>query len=104
MYSALTLRVKDAEASLLYNSRMDGMGKRIRTLRESKGLTQSQLADKVGVTRAAIAQWEAADHVDIKLQPWLALLEVLSVEDPAWLVYGPQNKLKQPPPARRGSP
>lgn len=69
---------------------MNGMGERIKMLRESKGLTQHDLAIQVGVTRAAIAQWEASDHVDIKLQPWLKLLEVLGA-DPHYLVYGPNS-------------
>jgi transcriptional regulator with XRE-family HTH domain len=72
---------------------MTGMGNRIKILRESKGLTQTDVAIYCGVTRAAIAQWEAADHVDIKLQPWLKLLELLSA-DPYWIVYG-ANKPKQ---------
>lgn len=92
MYSRLTSFVKEAETIVPYYRHMDGMGNRIRILRESKRLTQSALAKQVGVTRAAIAQWEASDHVDIKLQPWLKLLEVLSA-DPHWIVFGP-SKLK----------
>jgi transcriptional regulator with XRE-family HTH domain len=91
MYSRLTSVVKDAASSKLYTSAMNKMGERIRTMRESKALTQEGLSDQVGVTRAAIAQWEAADHVDIKLQPFLKLLDVLSV-DAHWLVYGLHNK------------
>lgn len=90
MYSALTSVVKDPARGGLYNKHMNGMGNRIKVLRESKSLTQQDLAEAVGVTRAAIAQWEAADYVDIKLQPWLRLLEVLSA-DPYWLVYGPDR-------------
>jgi len=34
------------------------IGTRIRTTREDQGWTQDQLADAVGVSRSAVAQWE----------------------------------------------
>lgn len=34
------------------------IGARIRSVREARGLTQVMLAERVGVTRSAIAQWE----------------------------------------------
>jgi transcriptional regulator with XRE-family HTH domain len=34
------------------------IGTRIRTARRQRGLTQDQLADQVGVSRSAVAQWE----------------------------------------------
>jgi transcriptional regulator with XRE-family HTH domain len=34
------------------------IGKRIRALRREKGLSQTDLADRVGVSRSAVAQWE----------------------------------------------
>lgn len=34
------------------------IGIRIRAARERQGLTQAALADRVGVTRSAVAQWE----------------------------------------------
>lgn len=34
------------------------IGVRIRSAREASGLTQAMLAERVGVTRSAIAQWE----------------------------------------------
>ena len=36
-------------------------GQRIRRARQTEGLTQAALADKIGVTQAAIAHWEAND-------------------------------------------
>ena len=38
--------------------RDDGIGARIRAARREKGLTQEALADAVGVSRSAVAQWE----------------------------------------------
>jgi len=37
---------------------MSELGLTIRTAREAAGLSQDQLADKVGVTRAAVSAWE----------------------------------------------
>ena len=37
---------------------MDGLAERIREARRRQGWTQEQLADAVGVTRSAVAQWE----------------------------------------------
>ena len=46
---------------LTYNRRMSdsqAIGERIRLARQERGLTQEQLAEAVGVTRSAVAQWE----------------------------------------------
>ncbi len=32
---------------------------KLKSLRESKNLTQQQLADQIGVTRSAVAMWES---------------------------------------------
>ena len=32
---------------------------RIQTLRKSKGISQEELADKVGVSRQAVSKWES---------------------------------------------
>ena len=34
------------------------IGDRLRTARRDRGLTQDQLADQIGVSRSAVAQWE----------------------------------------------
>src|SRR5581483_3037042 len=34
------------------------IGERIRAARQARGMTQEQLADEVGVSRSAVAQWE----------------------------------------------
>ena len=38
---------------------MKGLGKKIRDLRMERGLTQSQLAAKVGVSMSAVSLWES---------------------------------------------
>ena len=50
------------------------IGHRIRAWREAKGWTQQQLADAVGVTHAAVYQWEL-EGGDSKTTPSLARLE-----------------------------
>ena len=50
-----------ALGGLTYTSRMSdsqAIGERIRLARQERGLTQEQLAEAVGVTRSAVAQWE----------------------------------------------
>jgi transcriptional regulator with XRE-family HTH domain len=36
----------------------EDIGSRIRTIRRERGLTQDELAEQVGVSRSAVAQWE----------------------------------------------
>ena len=49
------------------------MGKRISDLRKSKGMTQEQLAQKVGVTAQAVSKWENdLSCPDISILPQLA--------------------------------
>lgn len=35
------------------------IGKNIKQLRKARGLTQKELADKLGVTQSAVGNWEA---------------------------------------------
>ena len=49
------------------------MGKRISDLRKSKGMTQEQLAQQVGVTAQAVSKWENdLSCPDISILPQLA--------------------------------
>ncbi len=36
---------------------------RIQTLRKSKGISQEELADKIGVSRQAVSKWESGDSL-----------------------------------------
>ena len=52
---------------------MKTLNERIKTLRKEKGLTQSQLADKLGVTDKAVSKWEVGEaNPDIELLAKLA--------------------------------
>jgi len=43
---------------LTYMNTPADIGTRIRAARRNRGLTQDQLAERVGVSRSAVAQWE----------------------------------------------
>lgn len=63
------------------------MGQRLTLAREAAGLSRPQLAKKVGLTRAAVNQWEADAVKGIKPENLLNVCEVLKIE-PWWLVFG----------------
>ena len=62
------------------------IGARVATVRRERGLTQDQLAEQVGVSRSAVAQWETGrtGQVTGNLSRIAAALEV-NVE---YLMYG----------------
>ena len=51
------------------------LGKRIRQARKIAGLTQEELADRLGVSRAAVARWELGE-----IEPKLGNIMALAVE------------------------
>lgn len=63
-YSARSTQVSGAHVNLGYM--WPGRGKRIEAAREALGLTQSQLAELVGVSRVSVIKWEADDAMEIK--------------------------------------
>src|SRR3979411_2152037 len=74
------------------------IGARIRTAREEHGWTQDQLAEAVGVSRSAVAQWETgrAGQVTTNLTRIAEVLEV-GVE---YIMYGDHKRV--PAEARLG--
>lgn len=66
---------------------MTTIGQRIKTTRTSKKLTQSALANLVGVTREAVSQWESGDSKTVKPDNLLAVADALEV-DIRWLITG----------------
>ncbi len=63
---------------------MNGMNlsENIIRLRRKRKLTQEQLADFVGVTKAAVSKWETAQSIpDILLLPRLASLFDVTVDE-----------------------
>ena len=71
------------------------LSEQIYTLRRKSGLSQEQLAEKVGVSRQAVSKWETGASVP-ELDKLLALSEFFSVEE---LTSGaPARKEDAPPP------
>jgi transcriptional regulator with XRE-family HTH domain len=66
------------------------IGSRIRIMRRDRGITQDELADQVGVSRSAVAQWETgrAGQVTGNLSRIAEILGV-SVE---YLLYGDDKR------------
>jgi transcriptional regulator with XRE-family HTH domain len=69
------------------NGGMDSMGSRIRTLREARGMSQTELAKIIGVSRGGVAQWELGVVTNIRLQAFIKLCDTLGT-DPQYLIYG----------------
>jgi DNA-binding XRE family transcriptional regulator len=91
-YSMLNLEVKDGKppsslSCLGMDSAIESMGSRIKTLRRAKGLTQTQLGQRVGVTKGAVSQWEGGLVANIKLHTVLQLCDVFGT-DLQFLVHG----------------
>jgi transcriptional regulator with XRE-family HTH domain len=71
------------------------IGARIKGWRESKGWTQQELAEVVGVTHAAVYQWELSDerHTTPSLLKLEKVVEVLGLTMREF--YGPIPKAKR---------
>lgn len=86
----LNSNVNHGESEITYALPMETLGTRIRMLRNAKGLTQDELAKRVGgtTTKAAVSMWENDEVKDIRLKTVLALAEVLGTTI-EYLVHGP---------------
>ncbi|PWV58865.1 helix-turn-helix domain-containing protein [Plasticicumulans acidivorans] len=63
------------------------IGERIRIAREAKGWSQLKLGEAVGVSRAAVSQWESGESKGLKPENLVAAARELGV-DIEWLVTG----------------
>lgn len=66
------------EATELPDDHLESFGERVRTFRLSRGLTQSQLADEVGLDRKTINRLEAG-HYSTSLRNVFLIASVLGV-------------------------
>lgn len=57
---------------------MEWLGNRIKSFRERINLTQTQLADRIGVSRAAVVQWEGG-ITDLNLSRLIEIATALDV-------------------------
>lgn len=97
-YSMLYANANYAHGEAVYAVPMETMGERIRTLRQARGWSQGQLADRVGVTTGAVSHWENGATKNIKLQTFLSLCSELATT-PHYLIWGPAKP--SPAPSRR---
>lgn len=61
-------------------------GKRVKDARTSLGLTQQQLADRVGVSRGAVSLWESGEIREIGAEHLMELARALRTSA-EWLMY-----------------
>ena len=57
---------------------MNSFGQRLRTARESAGFTQEKLAERLDISRTAVARWEYND-TEPKLRNLVGIAEILNV-------------------------
>ena len=72
-------------------------------LRESRGLTQSQLAERLGITQSAIAQLESATATNVELRTLVRVATALGASVDVSIRARPQIAAKVPPLARARS-
>jgi transcriptional regulator with XRE-family HTH domain len=94
----LSPRVNYATRLASYTNPMDTMGDRIRQLRGVKGLSQENLAQKLGLTKGAVSAWENNRSANVKLATVLKLCEILGCSLD-YLVHGPSRVAPGKPPA-----
>lgn len=76
---------------------MNNVAKNIKNLRTKKGMTQGDLAEKLDISRAAVAQWETGRSTP-DLSTLLALVAILGIESVEELVgYSVKKPEGQPP-------
>lgn len=72
----LSKRRRDSAAKVRYT-----LGLRLRMLRDAAGLTQQELADKIGISRCAVANIETrGDMFDSTLSFWFLAAKALRVK------------------------
>jgi DNA-binding XRE family transcriptional regulator len=98
MLNIAYMESKNGLQSVDYPGAMETMGDRIRLLRQSKGLTQEQLGQRLGVSKVAVSQWETGGTSNVRLKTFLALVEELGTTY-QYLLFGP--KQQAPSPKRR---
>jgi HTH-type transcriptional regulator, cell division transcriptional repressor len=76
---------------------MDEMGDRISRRRSELGLTQAEIARKLGVVRQTVSLWENGHVRDIGGRHLRELARLLDVE-PDWLLYGDGPRLAESAP------
>ena len=77
------------------------LGRRIKELRETLGLTQPAFAERIGVTKRAVQEWEAGRRSPS--EPVLRQIEQTFNVNPEWLREGKGEMFKKEEPTEVGS-
>ena len=85
----LDIRIKHACPGTAVACRTMGttLGQRIREAREARGWSQLRLGESVGVSRAAVSQWESGESKGLRPENLVAAARALAV-NVEWLVTG----------------
>lgn len=70
---------------------MTTMGRRIAARRHELGLTQAELADKLGLSRQTVSMWESGTIQELRGRHLTILAQVLEVSD-EWIVFGEERR------------
>ena len=74
-----------------------GLGKRLRQLRKARNLTQKQVAERVGVTRTVLSQYEN-DHTAPSLEVLVKLANQFGVStDYRWTIFRHPSRARRRP-------
>jgi transcriptional regulator with XRE-family HTH domain len=82
--------VNHAMAEHTYPSSVETMGDRIKMLRRSQSLSMEAMGKIVGVSAAAVAQWETGATTGIKPENFLRFCAYFGA-DPYWVCFGEQD-------------
>lgn len=99
-FSALDTECKTAELgpAVRYSpmsEHSEERGRRIKAQRRMKRLTQQQLADRLGVSKGLVSQWEKGQIENISHPNWMGLVNELGV-DAEMLEFGPDEPRPAP--------
>ena len=74
-------------------------GERIKHARLAAGLTQTELAEKIGVKFSAVHKYESGRVVNLKRETLTAIAKALNVSE-SWLLCLDEEEIRLPPPPR----
>jgi len=100
--SMLKVQVNHVPAAPAYALPMETMGNRIKTLRESRKLTQEEMGKIVGISGASISQWESGAIKNLRPENFLRFCAYFNV-DPYWVVFGADGDPQRTSSARKSS-